>query len=249
MLLADAEKLAVDLMREFGLINTNPLKMHWRFEFDNRRTRFGACYHSYSDPRITLSRPLVLLNDQKQVEDTIRHEIAHALCPVKSGHGECWKNMCAVTGAKPVRCYNRDDVDAPKGDWSATCGGCGMTHYVFRKPKRDKWCADRKCVAKHGRRMLPLQRLVWQHKNAIDIVPSEARRNAIDAMKAQLKTAEQEPGVQIVCQCVKCDRKSISFHLFCPVCNGDMMPEAKLRAEKEALKNRIAELERKAGKQ
>jgi len=81
-----------------------------------------------------------------------------------------------------------------------------------------------------------------------ELVPSaEQRRKAIEATKAALKAAEREPGAELVYQCAKCDRKSISFHSTCPVCEGDMVPEAKLRAEKEELKRKIAELESKLG--
>jgi predicted SprT family Zn-dependent metalloprotease len=201
MLLADAEKLAKELMAQFGLIDPrghmyDADHRDWRFEFDNAVRRFGRC--NYSAHKITLSRELVSRNDREQVEDTIRHEIAHALCkpPIRvrgqkqESHGAEWKAMCAVTGAKPERCYDHEEVDAPRGDWTATCRGCGAVFHKFRLPKRDRWCAHKDCVRKHGR-LTPIQKLVWRHKDALPD-PSEAqRRKAIEAIKAALKR-EQE---------------------------------------------------------
>ena len=186
MQLVDAEKLALELIREFGLLPK------WRFEFDDAKKRFGCCHRS--EFKITLSRELVLRNDREQVEDTIRHEIAHALCEPRQGHGEAWKEMCSFTGANPERCYDHEEVDAPQGDWSAKCNGCGRMHHKFRRPKRDLFCAVKECrranPPEYGQgRFNPLCKLVWRHKNALpDPEPSRA---AIDAMKAQLKR-EQE---------------------------------------------------------
>lgn len=197
---------------------------------------------------------LVLRNDREKVEDTIRHEIAHALCEPRQGHGPQWKEMCKRTGAKPERCYD-DEVDAPKGDWQAICGGCGTLHHKFRRPKRDRWCARKECRAanptEYGQgRFNPVCKLVWRHKNALPD-PSEAqRRKAVEATKARLREAEAAQGVDalhgcIVYQCAKCDRQSISYGTACPVCGGDMMLESKLRAEKEKMRSKIAELEKK----
>lgn len=274
MLLADAEALALRLMREFKLIddsqrNYDPDWENWKFAFDNAQKRFGACHRRgfsrhigdgkfekhYPNGTITLSRELVLLNDAATVEDTIRHEIAHALLPYKKGdsHGAAWKAMCKRTGANPERLYDVDEVNVVKGDWSATCGACGRTYYKFRQPKRELWCAHPECkklllpyIPGMGR-FHPQRKLTYRHKNAIVLQPSAAdRRAAIDAMKARMRVEEETSSV--VYQCAKCDRKSISFHATCPVCGGDMVEEKKLAAEKAELKKRIADLERKAGK-
>jgi hypothetical protein len=280
MQLADAEKLALELMGQFGLLP------RWKFEFDDAVRRFGCCHRKglyrfgstdelAAGGKITLSRALVLRNERADVEDTIRHEIAHALCPPKAGHGPLWKSMCKRTGAKPERCYDHEEVDAPEGDWSATCGVCGVVHYKFRRPKRELWCGRKECKAMMvpyipglNGGLHPLRKLVFKHKNAIDLTPAPTpsaaeRRAAIEAMKAQLRTAEQEPGVVVkpdfvseaskvstersMMQCVKCDAKSLGSEK-CPGCGGALKPSWLLEAEKATLKRRIAELEKRAGK-
>jgi predicted SprT family Zn-dependent metalloprotease len=196
--LHDAEQLAIRLMKEFGLAST------WRFEFDNARRRFGCCHRSQN--LISLSRILVEKNAQSEVEDTIRHEIAHALCPPREGHGEVWKAMCRKVGARPVRCYSSEVVDAPEGDWRATCGLCGKVHYKFRRPTRELWCADKECkrmpvpyIPGADRRLHPARKLVWRHKDAmypehvVEIADLKgvnlgaSKRAALDAMKEKLR--------------------------------------------------------------
>jgi len=175
-------------MAQFGL-------SVWRFEFDDAVRRFGCCHRSYFSPKITLSRELTLRNEQPEVEDTIRHEIAHALCEPRQGHGDAWKAMCKRTGAKPVRCYTHDNVDAPTGDWQAICGGCGRLHHKFRRPKRDRWCAAKDCRMKnppeYGQgRFNDICKLVFRHVNALPEANFAEKRKAIEAMKAQMRSAQ-----------------------------------------------------------
>src|SRR5918993_2384857 len=93
MNLYEAAHLARSLMKEHGLDG-------WAFGFDHARRRFGAC--NYTRRRITLSRPLVLLNGIDEVRDTILHEIAHALCP-SDKHGPRWRATCRRLRARPKR--------------------------------------------------------------------------------------------------------------------------------------------------
>jgi predicted SprT family Zn-dependent metalloprotease len=206
MLLADAEKLALDLMQEFRLLkpkDTLPpgssrgvywfagpnhevlVGSPWRFQFDDSRNRFGSCHMTRK--LITLSREFVLRNSREETEDTIRHEIAHALCPLKEHHGAIWKAMCGFTGAKPERCVNRDRVTTPEGDWKATCGGCGRIYYKHRTPKGTYHCPSKTCK---GRSWLGRPILIFKHKNALPDPNAAQRRKAIEAIKARLKSTE-----------------------------------------------------------
>lgn len=117
----DAETLAHDLMAEFGLTADG-----WSFRFDTAKRRFGCCKRS-SDGRIrviSLSRPLTITNDRAAVEDTLRHEIAHALAPMHAAHGPQWREACRLTGARPQQCYGAE-VKLAAGTWRFRCEGCG----------------------------------------------------------------------------------------------------------------------------
>lgn len=70
VVLEDAKILAELWIEHHNLVG-------WSFEFDNAQKRFGCC--NFNKKRITLSRILTTLNSEAEVEDTILHEIAHAL--------------------------------------------------------------------------------------------------------------------------------------------------------------------------
>src|SRR3569832_903715 len=118
MNLYEAAHLARNLMSQHGLVA-------WSFSFDHARRRFGRC--DYTHKRITLSRPLTLLNNIDEVRDTILHEIAHALCP-NDGHGRRWKAKCREGGARPARCYSDAAAASPAraaARYQYGCQGCG----------------------------------------------------------------------------------------------------------------------------
>jgi predicted SprT family Zn-dependent metalloprotease len=137
----DAQELAREMMRRYGLFEAG-----WRFGFDHARRRFGCC--NYTRRRITLSRPLTLLNGEPEVRDTLLHEIAHALCP-DDGHGARWRAKCREIGAKPRRCYTDDTVTSPprrpaRYEWG--CGTCDWWVERRRRTRRSFVCT--KCSGK-----------------------------------------------------------------------------------------------------
>lgn len=130
MKLDDARILAELWMEHHGL-------RHWRFEFDRAVRRFGCCYALQR--KITLSRTLVELNDEHEVEDVILHEIAHALAPLGEHHGPKWKEIAASIGARPERRYSRERVRVPV--FVAACNGCGREIRTARRPRGSVVCA------------------------------------------------------------------------------------------------------------
>ena len=134
MHLLDAKLLARRLMDGHGLHG-------WTFHFDHARRRFGSC--QFALRRITLSRPLTLLNDESQVADTLLHEIAHALTP-GSGHGPAWKAKCLELGAVPRRCYTDATVRSPArspAPYRLGCRRCDWWLPRRRRTRRSYLCA------------------------------------------------------------------------------------------------------------
>ena len=133
-----AQQLARSLMDKHGL-------HHVPFEFDRGKRRLGATHFQYPVgmphaailKKITLSAHFVDLLPEDEVRDVILHEIAHALCPAKEGHGVLWRSMARKVGAKPQRCAVPSD--RPKG---AVIGTCPNGHEVeaHRLPQRVKFC-------------------------------------------------------------------------------------------------------------
>lgn len=145
MNLIEAEQLALRLMEEFGLLPA------WTFKWDNARRRFGVC--RYNKKIISLSRHLVKLNDREQVEDTIRHEIAHALDAETRGrtdHSIHWKRWAVKCGARPERCYSSKEVDMPEAPLFAFCPNCRLCLPRFRKMKKNRIYTCGRCSKSHN---------------------------------------------------------------------------------------------------
>jgi predicted SprT family Zn-dependent metalloprotease len=70
----------------------------WTFAWIDHKTTYGMCH--YRKREIQLSRVLTEVVSEAEVEDTILHEIAHALTP-GCGHGRMWKMMARALGANP----------------------------------------------------------------------------------------------------------------------------------------------------
>lgn len=121
-----ARTLARDLLDQFGLND-------WRFSFMSRRAtkRFGDSNHARK--LIRLSPVLTEMNHMGEVEDTLRHEIAHALCDPSDGHNARFYGMCLKVGARPERCcgpaVKRPPVKPKAINYRRRCIGCDSVWY------------------------------------------------------------------------------------------------------------------------
>lgn len=141
----DVAILARRLMEEFGV--------RYDFCFNKRKRDIGLCRFP-GDPkapngRIELSTDYVANSDMSDIDDTIRHEIAHAIAARQGEfrHGPAWKEACLLTGAKP----NRLSTYIPKGKLKATCPSCGTEFVRHRRPRSgtEVWC--RACGRENGK--------------------------------------------------------------------------------------------------
>lgn len=119
----------------------------WTYAWDRARRRFGCC--DYSKKQITLSVHLAAINSFQQCQDTILHEIAHALAGREAGHGPKWKEACLQIGANPQRCYSSDQVNQPPSKYIRYCPHCGHHSPVYRRTKKLYACG--RCCKKHNR--------------------------------------------------------------------------------------------------
>lgn len=124
MLRDDAADLARYLMDYFDLRD-------WRFMFDRAKRRAGSC--RYGVRIITLSTYFVDANPIFPVDQTIRHEIAHAKVSPDRGHDAVWRAMARHCGTSDKACYDASEVVMPKGPWRADCA-CGSDHHRHRRP-------------------------------------------------------------------------------------------------------------------
>jgi hypothetical protein len=132
--LKQVQILAIELMDKYGLLD-----LHWHFKFDNSHMRFGVC--KYSHKIIGLSKPLVLINDEAKVKDTILHEIAHALTP-GHGHDSVWRRKAIELGCNGERCYTELDTNIPEYRY---IGLCKNGHIYKRHKATSKTLSCGKC--------------------------------------------------------------------------------------------------------
>jgi predicted SprT family Zn-dependent metalloprotease len=135
--LNNAEKLAKELIAEHC--------PEYTFQFDNAKVRFGYC--NWNKKIISLSKHLVLMNDEEQVKDTILHEIAHALTP-KQRHNSVWRAKAIEIGCDGNSCCDDKVVNIPKGKYVYQCPICEEKYYQHRRYYRKTACG--KCCKKYN---------------------------------------------------------------------------------------------------
>ncbi len=84
--------MARRLMDEHGLAD-------WTLMLVESKHRLGDC--SFRDRVIRISRRHVLDGSAAQIQDTVLHEIAHAIAGPAAGHGPLWKAVARRIGATP----------------------------------------------------------------------------------------------------------------------------------------------------
>ncbi len=160
------EARASQLMEEYGLFAGTPLSVTisfnggppqritrmiaWHFRWDNAKARHGQCSHRRH--RISLSLPVSLLNSMEEAEDTILHEIAHALVGPNHGHDEVWKAKAKEIGCTGQRCASSASVAVPR-KWVARCPACSEEYRQHRRVRRRTWCTL--CYKAAGKQRLP----------------------------------------------------------------------------------------------
>lgn len=127
--LGAAHAMASGLLVEHGLTG-------WRVEFDNAKRRAGQC--RYADRVISLSAGLTRIHAEREVRDTVLHEVAHALAGPGAGHGPTWRARARAIGCTGERCVPADAPRLP-GAWLGVCPS-GHTVERHRRPERVLAC-------------------------------------------------------------------------------------------------------------
>jgi predicted SprT family Zn-dependent metalloprotease len=166
--------LAKELLQEWGLTQKG-----WRFVWGNKKASFGTC--RLLSKTIELSTFLLPTIDDDEAEDTIRHEIAHALDYEERGtsdHSWKWKRWAIKVGANPERCASHSNEDAYKASAYASkyrleCpNGCVTPSH--RKSAKKSSCG--KC----GNGYYDPKLMLRQIENAPDNIPKSFGGNAPD---------------------------------------------------------------------
>ena len=130
------EAFANEHMDKWGLTQKG-----WTFGWHKKRTSLGSC--NWTRKRILLSSFLFAHLTQEERQDTILHEIAHAMdfeTRGMSDHGPKWKSWAIRVGAKPERCKSISDAsDADVAKRSKYTLRCPNGHEF----PRHRWSAGR----------------------------------------------------------------------------------------------------------
>ncbi len=114
---------------------------NWSVDFDKAKKRAGCC--SFIEQKISLSKHFVKLNSIKEIEATIKHEIAHAIAYIHfghSGHGRIWKKVAIAIGDDGKRCYDSTKVVMPTGKYIFECSSCHKEVHYHKKPRVTRAC-------------------------------------------------------------------------------------------------------------
>ncbi len=124
-----ARAMAQELLEQHGLRG-------WRVELDRAKRRAGVC--RFQDRVIGLSGPLIDVHDEREVRDTVLHEIAHALVGPAHGHDAVWRATALRIGCSGKRCVDAESPRVP-GPWVGVCPA-GHVKDRHRRPERVMSC-------------------------------------------------------------------------------------------------------------
>lgn len=125
--LVSVQYLAERLMHE----HLGHFSVTWQFRFDHARRRAGACHHDRA--QISLSRHITELVSLDDAEQTVLHEIAHALCGKRENHSSRWLATARSIGYTG---FTRHTGPTPDhlARWVGTCAA-GHSVLRYRKPR------------------------------------------------------------------------------------------------------------------
>lgn len=119
--LENIQTLAESLLKEHRL-------KRWRFEFDYSKRRAGCC--NYRDKKITLAIDLAATGNERDIRDTLLHEIAHALVGRKHNHDDVWRSQALAIGCSAERTHKLQ-FSTPR--WSVTCENRCWNHTAQKR--------------------------------------------------------------------------------------------------------------------
>ena len=145
----------------------NLIELGWKMKYNTRKRSLGLCrFNSFTGKKeIYISKVLLaknIDNHAKEFEDTVRHEIAHAIdfqIRQRSSHCEIWKNIAVQVGARPER---GKEVNSADYKWTGTCPNCGKDSHRHVLRGNAKYSACGKCCNAYNRgNYTSIYKLVW----------------------------------------------------------------------------------------
>lgn len=120
----------------------NQWNLNYRFEWGKKKRSLGTC--NWGTKTIYIHRAFLQV-PWEDLENTLRHEFAHALDARARGysrHDAVWRNWCLVTGCRPDRCTQVDSKLLPPAKYSWVCPQHGVIASSHRQSKLKYRCAQ-----------------------------------------------------------------------------------------------------------
>ena len=138
-MLPEVEQIAHELISRS--VATQSMPDGWTFGFDLAPSRAGVC--RYQERRIDLSVSYCLAATRSDIQDTILHEIAHAIVGPRHNHDKVWKAKAREIGCLGERCH-RVHHTAAKWVGECRCGQQWFRQVLQRRMMSNRVCA--KCL-------------------------------------------------------------------------------------------------------
>jgi predicted SprT family Zn-dependent metalloprotease len=107
----------------------------------------GKCIHNKK--QIDISTGYIKEASEKDIKNTLLHEIAHALAGYKAGHGDVWKKIAISIGCDGKRCHDVIfGLDRAKGFFDCKIGCKGNHSPIFNINKQKIECIEGKRIYK-----------------------------------------------------------------------------------------------------
>ena len=89
----------------------------WKFEIvtSTKKHNIGTCWHTRK--LIRLQARFFFASTKETINDTILHEVAHAIAGYEAGHGPEWKHWCNILGCIPNAMKDIMNSDGFRKDW------------------------------------------------------------------------------------------------------------------------------------
>lgn len=111
-----AQWKAKQLMQEQGLVG-------WSFNWTKSISVLGRCKHHTKEIQLSLSATHA--GSEEQVNNTILHEIAHALVGPHHGHNDVWRSKALSIGCNGQRCTEVAPENKIQKRYIVTCSTHG----------------------------------------------------------------------------------------------------------------------------
>ena len=109
----------------------------WSFQFDHAMKRAGCC--NYQTRVISLAHAYAQAAPDEAIDDTLLHEIAHALVGQAHGHDQVWQATAVALGCSGQRCH---DVQFTPPRYIVTCE---QACWVTTAERRQRGAVCRTC--------------------------------------------------------------------------------------------------------